>query len=429
MKTRRRSDSVKSGNAAEPRHLKAAADRLILAAAGDLVGPEVLLVLLHGTTLASALREQRPDLNFTFYTPEHFFLTTLQEFHPECRPPATDAALSAAKKLAPAEPAPGQPAPGQPAPGNSVGEVPQVLLEGTVGPLHTRIRLVCSSDLPMHEFDTVVIPVSATGTAEQTQELLQTAHQRLRDGGLLIAATDNPGDKWLHQRLTEIFDRATVRNQRDGVLYLTRRTGSLKRVRDFTASCGFRFLDRVVLIETRPGVFSHRRIDGGARALIHSLSRLNSDGRDGEAGGPVGEFRPRAIVDLGCGSGAVAVAAGLMFPEAHVLAMDSHARAVACTAANAARNQIDRFEVCLASDAVLPRPGSWDLILTNPPYYSDYRISELFLQAARHGLRRRGRIHLVTKLTDWHVTRMNQLFRHVVIHEIGEYKVLTAEKA
>ncbi len=61
--------------------MKAVADRLMMAATGELLGPEVLVILLQGTTLATGLRQIRPELNFTFYTPEHFFLTTLAQFH------------------------------------------------------------------------------------------------------------------------------------------------------------------------------------------------------------------------------------------------------------------------------------------------------------------------------------------------------------
>jgi hypothetical protein len=55
------------------RKLKSHSDRLVADYTAELKGPDVLVVLLHGTTLASALRTARPDLNFTFWTPEHFF--------------------------------------------------------------------------------------------------------------------------------------------------------------------------------------------------------------------------------------------------------------------------------------------------------------------------------------------------------------------
>jgi 16S rRNA G1207 methylase RsmC len=109
-----------------------------------------------------------------------------------------------------------------------------------------------------------------------------------------------------------------------------------------------------------------------------------------------------------------------------ILAVDSDARAVECTQLSAALNEITSIHTLLTSDGVLPEPGTWDLLLGNPPYYSDYRISELFLQAARTGLREGGRIHIVTKLLDWHQARMEQLFSNVQQHVISDYTVFTA---
>lgn len=383
-------------------HLKAVSDRLIMAAAEELTGPDVLVVLLQGTTLATGLKAARPDLNLTFWTPEHFFLTTLRQFHTECR------AIAAADS-------------------NTVEQTdhPQALgvcLQGMSPESGSRIRLVCAAEPPLEEFDSIAFPTHAMGSAEQTQELLQMCHLRLREGGRLVVSTNNAKDKWLHERLSELFEKTTVCSQRDGVLYKARRGPPLRRIRDFRAEFAFRHGERLVFLESLPGVFSHRRVDAGARALIRSLELLRSGGEASETQ----DFRPKKIVDLGCGCGAVAIAAALDFPEADVLAVDSHARAVACTGASAARNQIDRIRVMLASDAVLPEPGTWDLLLTNPPYYSDFRISELFLQAARAALRPGGRMHLVTKLPDWHLARINQLFSHVHSHRIGDYDIITA---
>jgi 16S rRNA (guanine1207-N2)-methyltransferase len=110
------------------------------------------------------------------------------------------------------------------------------------------------------------------------------------------------------------------------------------------------------------------------------------------------------------------------------LAVDSDARAIECTQISARLNEITSVETLLTSDGVIPEPKTWDLLLGNPPYYSDYRISELFLQAAKNGLRSGGRIHLVTKLLDWHGARMKQLFASVEVHPIGEYVVFTARQ-
>lgn len=122
------------------------------------------------------------------------------------------------------------------------------------------------------------------------------------------------------------------------------------------------------------------------------------------------------------------MAAAIEYPNAKILAVDSDARAIESTQASAKLNEITTVETLLTSDGVIPEPRSWDLLLGNPPYYSDYRIAELFLQAAKLSLKTGGRIHLVTKLNDWHDARMKQLFNNVEAHTIGEYTVFTARQ-
>ena len=357
--------------AESPRTLKFISDRLLAELSAELRGPNVLVLLMHGTTLASALRESRPDLKFTFFTSEHFFYRTLQAFHAD------------------------------------VMVTPDA------------VRIICAADLPEQEFDEVIFPTLSGDSAELAQDLIQAAHQRLRSGGRLFASTNNPKDRWVQSQLKALFSKVDVLKQKQGTACIATKTSPLKKEKGFRARFAFRQGERLAYVESRPGVFCHRRVDGGGRALIRSLALLQ--GKNGQP-----EFKPQRIVEMGCGSGAVSVAAAIEYPDAGILAVDSDARAVECTQRSAALNEITSIQTLLASDGVLPEPGTWDLLLGNPPYYSDYRISELFLQAARTGLREGGRIHIVTKLLEWHQARMEQLFGDVTQHVISDYTIFTA---
>ncbi len=356
------------GRAGQPNQLKSRSDRLVFDLTPTLTGPNVLVLLMHGTTLASALREARPELNFTFYTPEHFYFRTLQQFH-------TDAANT---------------------------------------------TLVCAADLPDGTFDEVIFPTLLGDSSEVAQELIQSAHMRLKSGGRMIASTNNPKDRWVQSQLKAIFSKVDITKQKHGVSFVATKSTPLKKPRGFRARSAFRMGERLIFCESRPGVFSHRRIDGGARALIKSLAFLKSEDN------PKLAFEPQRIVEMGCGCGAVSMAAAVEFPNAHILAIDSDARAIESTLASAKLNQITSVETLQTSDGKVPEPKTWDLLVGNPPYYSDYRISELFLQAAKNSLRPGGRVHIVTKLLDWHGARMKQLFNNVQAHIIGEYTVFTA---
>ncbi|MFM7036872.1 MAG: class I SAM-dependent methyltransferase [Planctomycetaceae bacterium] len=369
----RSSSAVQSRAAASERGLKAASDRLILDVAEELTGPEVLVVLLHGTTLASALRSARPDLRFTFFTPEHFFSRTLHSF-------------------------------------NADGDVPGA----------AQCRIICAADPPQDAWDSIVFPTFTTDSSEAAQELFQALQTRLRPGGRLFVSTNNPRDRWIQSQLRPLFSPVEVRKLPRGVLCIAVRSAPLKKLRGFYARFGFRCHDQVLLCETRPGVFSHRRLDGGARALIRSLDLVQAEIAAGSLESPC------RIVEMGSGSGAVSVAAASTFPTADVLAIDSDARAIECTQRSAALNQLTNIRTLLSSEGVGGELGTWDLLLGNPPYYSDFRIAELFLQTARKLLRPGGRVHIVSKPVEWQLARMQQLFADVQQHTFGEYFVFTA---
>ncbi len=351
-------------------------DRLIMNAADQILPGSGLLVLIGGTALAKHLVHLRPDVAWTVFTPEHFYLE------------AVIRSLS----------------------DNGEEDQPESIQS-------PHVELFCTPDLPEGAFDTIIFPTEARAVAEMTREMLQQICNRLKTGGRVITSTNNAKDHWLHQQLRQAFGRITAIGDKQGVCYIARKGEGPKKQKDFRAEFAFRDGERLIRCASRPGVFSHRRIDPGARALIRSLDLLNDEQSKGVV-------RPERIVELGCGCGAVVVGAALRYPKATVLAVDSHARAVQSTEQTARLNNASNIAVMLTSNAVLPNAGRCDLFLTNPPYYSDYQISELFLQSADESLRSGGRLHLVTRLTDWHENRMTEIFGNVTVHRYGEYDVL-----
>src|SRR6185503_2360880 len=157
------------------------------------------------------------------------------------------------------------------------------------------IRLLLGADLPgPGTYDWAVLPVSHRGDAMLTGELLRQCHRSLRVGGKILAATDNPRDDWLHRQVVTVFGSATIhlRGARGRCYLAKKRPGTEPRRRDYRRLFTARLYGRELTLGTRPGVFSHGRLDEGALALSE-VAALTPASR---------------VVDLGTGSGALGIA-------------------------------------------------------------------------------------------------------------------------
>lgn len=102
--------------------------------------------------------------------------------------------------------------------------------------------------------------------------------------------------------------------------------------------------------------FSGPRLDIGTRFLLDHLRRMKPDARD--------------AIDLGCGTGILAVALAKARPGIRVTATDQSAAAIASTRATVAANQVADRVTVLRDDAMSSAPdNSADLVLCNPPFH------------------------------------------------------------
>jgi release factor glutamine methyltransferase len=77
---------------------------------------------------------------------------------------------------------------------------------------------------------------------------------------------------------------------------------------------------------------------------------------------------PARVVDVGSGSGALAVAIALGAPNAEVWATDLFEAAVKLTRANVARHRLGHRVHVVQGDLLEPVPGKLDLVVANLPY-------------------------------------------------------------
>ena len=145
-----------------------------------------------------------------------------------------------------------------------------------------------------------------------------------------------------HDRPLDLTERAAMRA-------LTARRGDGEPVAYLLGSWGFRGLE----VEVAPAVLSPR--PETEQLVDAALARM-----------PPGA----AVIDLGTGSGAIAVAIAVERPDVRVLATDASRNALLIARGNVVRHGVaDRVDLMLGSwwEAV-PADARFDLVVSNPPY-------------------------------------------------------------
>lgn len=278
--------------------------------------------------------------------------------------------------------------------------------------------ITCEPDFADVPTDVFALPLTAGSESELARDQIQTAHQRLKPDGRLFVSIDNPKDHWVHEHLKELFARVTNRPLKKGRLYIGSAPLPLKKVKDHLCWFAFRDNGRLIHCCSRPGVFSHRRLDLGARALMESLSVEDGPHREDviQPG-----FR---VLDVGAGCGAVGFAAAFRAENVTVHALDASSRALQCTRLGAERNELARITTQLEAEGRVEEPGTWDVVLANPPYFSDFKIGDIFITAALNALRPGGRTHFVTKAPEWYTERFAEEFDQVSVREVRGYFIV-----
>ncbi len=107
--------------------------------------------------------------------------------------------------------------------------------------------------------------------------------------------------------------------------------------------------DGHLVVQTDRGVFAHGSVDAGTKLLLQRAPDL----------------RGSTFLDLGCGTGAIALTMALRRPDGVVWAVDVNERARELTAANAVANGL--VNVRVASPGDVPGDVRFDAIWSNPP--------------------------------------------------------------
>jgi len=171
-------------------------------------------------------------------------------------------------------------------------------------------------------------------------------------------------------------------------------------------------LGEALTLETAPGLFSPGHVDRGTLAMLS-----------------VAGFAPGLkVLDLGCGCGVVGILAARKCGAGNVWLVDIDPQAVDIARKNADNNGAGGV-TCVLSDGVRQLTESgFDLILSNPPYQSDFSVAKAFIEKGFNRLKLGGRMLMVVKRREWYKNKLISVFGGVKIHEIDGYYVFEAVK-
>ncbi len=207
---------------------------------------------------------------------------------------------------------------------------------------------------PTQAFDLALVNILWWTDAERGGELLDIAVQQLKPGQLLVVAGGkSAGIRSVEDTLnSRVGPTSTLIYKKGHRLLATQRPAHWQPQppqigRSDVQVAGFSFT-----LEQRAGVFAGGTLDPASVMLSEAL-RVPAAAQ---------------LLDLGCGSGIIAMAAARKTPSAQLTLVDSNVQAVLTAQHNLAANQIDGR--VLASDGVAAVAGEqFDMIVSNPPFH------------------------------------------------------------
>jgi len=129
------------------------------------------------------------------------------------------------------------------------------------------------------------------------------------------------------------------------------------------------------------GIFASHGLDPGTALLIENLALRRTD----------------RVLDLGCGWGAVGVAAAKSARDGQVVLTDVNRRAARLARQNVERNGVRNAEVRVGSLFEPVLGDTFDVIATNPPFHAGRPLILRILSEAPDHLTSEGRLILVGK--------------------------------
>lgn len=164
--------------------------------------------------------------------------------------------------------------------------------------------------------------------------------------------------------------------------------------------------------ETDKTLFSPLSIDQGTLAMLSVVNFSLND----------------KVLDLGCGYGVVGILAGKLIGQENIIMCDISEIAVKCSIINAKINDLPNLDVRISDKYGNIPENDFTIILSNPPYHTDFSVAKAFIETGFKKLVVSGKMVMVTKRLDWYKNKLTTIFGGVKVQQIGDYYVFVSEK-
>ena len=163
---------------------------------------------------------------------------------------------------------------------------------------------------------------------------------------------------------------------------------------------------------TNEDVFSPGAIGKGTKAMLSFVSFSEAD----------------KVLDLGCGCGIVGICAAKQIGAERVVMCDISENAIQLSKQNAEANGVETVTIRQSDGLKEISETGFTLILSNPPYHTDFAVAKGFIEDGFKKLAVGGKMVMVTKRLDWYRNKLASVFGGVTVKEKDGYYVFIAEK-
>lgn len=169
---------------------------------------------------------------------------------------------------------------------------------------------------------------------------------------------------------------------------------------------------KILQLETNSDIFSPSGADRGTLAMLEDVCFEDND----------------KVLDLGCGCGIVGIYAAKCIGGQRVWLCDVSENAVAISKRNAKLNDVCDVKVIQSDGFENIDEYDYTVVLSNPPYHTDFSVAKGFIENGFKHLAVGGRLYMVTKRLDWYKNKITAVFGGVKVQERDGYYVFCAQK-